>query len=234
MFVGHYGVSLAAKRYRPELSLGVLFLAVQFLDVLFAVFLLTGLEKMRIVHGFTAYNPYDLYRMPYSHSLLGAMAWSLAAGIACFFWTGARGGGGRAASAAVVAAAVFSHFLLDVPMHTPDLPLGLGSASPKIGLGLWNHRTAAVGAELAVLVIGGALYLRGSRSRDRRARIATGVFACALLALTVATPFLPDPSSAAAFAVQALFLYVLLAVAGAWVDRRREAAPRRSPSAISR
>ncbi|HMF08118.1 MAG TPA: hypothetical protein VKJ00_03210 [Thermoanaerobaculia bacterium] len=222
MFVGHYGVSLAAKRYRPELSLGVLFLAVQFLDVLFAVFVLTGVEKMRIVHGFTAYNPYDLYWMPYSHSLLGAIVWSAAAGIGCFLWMGGGRKGGRAASATVLAAAVFSHFLLDVPMHAPDLPLTLRSGSQKIGLGLWNHRAAAVLAELAVLVIGGAVYLRASRARNRGTRIATRVFACALVALTIATPFLPDPPSAEAFAVQALVLYVLLSFAAAWVDRRRE------------
>jgi hypothetical protein len=66
MFIGHYGVSFAAKRYSPGVSLGALFVAVQLLDVLFAVFVLTGIEKMRIVPGFTAYNPYDLYSMPYS------------------------------------------------------------------------------------------------------------------------------------------------------------------------
>jgi hypothetical protein len=228
MFVGHYGVSLAARRYRPALSLGVLFIAVQFLDVLFAVFVLAGVEKMRIVHGFTAYNPYDLYRMPYSHSLLGAAVWSVAAGIGCFVWMAARRERRGAASAGVLAAAVFSHFLLDVPMHTPDLPLGPGNGSPKIGLGLWNHRAAAIGAELAVLAIGGALYLRGSRARDRSARIATGVFAGALVVLTVATPFMPDPPSVAAFALQALVLYGLLVVAAEWVDRRRDM---RSPRA---
>ena len=76
MFTGHYGVSLAAKRWSPRLSLAALFVAVQFLDILFSLFVLAGIEKMRIVHGFTAFNPYDLYFMPYSHSLLGALVWS--------------------------------------------------------------------------------------------------------------------------------------------------------------
>src|SRR5260370_5127962 len=56
MFIGHYGVSFAAKRFTPRTSLGVLVLAVQLLDVLFAVFVLAGVEKMRIVPGFTEYN----------------------------------------------------------------------------------------------------------------------------------------------------------------------------------
>ena len=73
MFVGHYGVSFAAKKPAPRLSLGALFLAVQLLDILFAIFVLLGVEKLRIVPGFTAFNPYDLYWMPYSHSLLGGV-----------------------------------------------------------------------------------------------------------------------------------------------------------------
>src|SRR5258706_10947128 len=80
MFIGHYGVSFAAKRCTPRTSLGVLFLAVQLLDVLFTIFVLAGVEKLRIVPGFTQYNAYDLYYMPYSHSLAGALGWSVAAG----------------------------------------------------------------------------------------------------------------------------------------------------------
>ncbi len=88
MFIGHYGVALASKRVSPRLSLGVLFLAVQLLDVLFSLFVLAGIEKLRIVDRFTAYNPYDLYGMPYSHSLLGAAAWSVLAALA--WWASRR------------------------------------------------------------------------------------------------------------------------------------------------
>ncbi len=222
MFIGHYGVSLAARRYNSRLSLPVLFVAVQFLDVLFSLFVLAGIEKMRIVHGFTAFNPYDLFFMPYSHSLLGALLWSAVFGIA--FLLVARGGAPVRPlfTLAVLAAAVFSHFVLDVPVHTPDLPLGPGAGSPKIGLGLWNHRAAAIAVELAVLFAGGLIYLRGTRPRSRRARVVTVAFGFVLVAATVATPFLPDPPSARAFAVQALVFYALLALGAAVVDRRRD------------
>src|SRR3984893_12886870 len=116
MFIGHYGVSFAAKRFAPRTSLGTLFLAVQLLDVLFAIFVLAGIEKLRIVPGFTQYNAYDLYDMPYSHSLAGALGWSVAAGLMTLALGGRR-------SARWIAAAVFSHFMLDVPMHTPDQPI---------------------------------------------------------------------------------------------------------------
>ena len=221
MFIGHYGVSLAAKRYSPRSSLLALFLAVQFLDVLFAVFVLAGVEKMRIIPGFTAYNPYDLYWMPYSHSLAGAFGWSVLAAAASWLVARRLPTVRRAVAAAVLGVAVFSHFLLDVPMHTPDLPLAFGAGSPKIGLGLWNHRFVAVAAELAVLAAGGFLYLNASRPVSRAFAIASGVFGVVLVALTLATPFMPAPPSARAFAVQALASYLVLAAVAAFVGRGR-------------
>lgn len=221
MFIGHYGVSFAAKRYNPRISLAALFLAVQFLDVVFSVLVFAGVEKMRIIHGFTAFNPYDLYFMPYSHSLLGALAWSVVFAIGFLVVARRDAIARRLAAAAVLAAAVFSHFLLDIPMHTRDLPLGPGAGSPKIGLGLWNHPVAAIAAELAILVAGGFVYLRATRPRSRGAAVATVAFGLVLLALTVATPFMPDPPSARAFAIQALVSYALLALAAGAVDRMR-------------
>ena len=221
MFVGHYGVAFAAKRASPRLPLGLLFLAVQFLDVLFAVFVLLGVEKLRIVHGFTAYNPYDLYWMPYTHSLAGSLVWSVLAGGLFWLASGRMPRRERRLASAVIAGAVFSHFALDVPMHTPDMALWPGAGAPKIGLGLWNHRVASIVAEVVVLVAGGWIYLRGSRARSRLARIGTIAFAVFLVALTVATPFQPDPASARAFAVSALAAYVGLAIVAALLDRGR-------------
>ena len=233
MFIGHYGVSLAAKRYNPRIPLGVLFLAVQLLDVLFAIFVLLGIEKLKIVPGFTAYNPYDLYWMPYSHSLVGALGWSIAAAGVCLLAARRLPRGARAGAAAVVGAAVFSHFLLDVPMHTPDLPISLGAGSPKIGLGLWNHRGGALAAELVALGIGGVLYLRATRPKSRGFARATAAFGVALVLTTLATPFMPDPSSARAFAFQALALYLVLAALAGLVDhgRTQPSPPRRGESA---
>jgi hypothetical protein len=210
MFIGHYGVSFAAKRFTPRTSLGVLFVAVQILDVLFAVFVMAGIERLRIVPGFTQYNPYDLYYMPYSHSLAGAVVWSAAAGMLVFAFGGKR-------AAPWIAAAVFSHFLLDVPMHTPDLPL-LGNGSPKIGLGLWNHRNEALAAELWTLAIGIWIW-RHAPTLAPWSRVRAVGFAVLLILLTLATPFFPPPASAFAFAWQALIGYAALAALAWWLDR---------------
>ena len=215
MFVGHYGVALAAKRWTPGISLGWLFLAVQLLDVLFAVFVLTGIEKLRITPGFTAYNPYDLYFMPYTHGLIGAIGWSVLAALIARALLGPE----RIAVSALLGLCVFSHWVLDVPMHTRDLPL-LGNESPKIGLGLWNHRYLALAAELAVFVPGALLWLRAGGGLSR-APAATAFLLAFLTAVLLGTPFMPPPSGPAGFAVFALVSYVALSALAAWVDRRR-------------
>jgi len=221
MFVGHYGVSFAGKKPAPRISLAILFLAVQLLDILFALFVLLGIEKLRIVHGYTAYNPYDLYWMPYTHSLLGALLWSAGTGLVTLVAARHLRSRDRRIAASVLAAAVFSHFLLDVPMHTRDLPLGVDPSSLKIGLGLWNHPAAGVALELAVLAAGVAIYMRATRAKSVRWAAASAVFVFVLAAICVATPRMPDPPSDRAFAIQALLLYGVLAVAAGIIDRGR-------------
>jgi hypothetical protein len=229
VFVGHYGVALASKRVSPRLSLGALFLAVQLLDVLFAVFVLAGIESLRIVHGFTAFNPFDLYRMPYTHSLLGALVWSAIAAGVCGVAARRVPARERRIMAAVLGGAVFSHFVLDVPMHTPDLPLSFAQGSPKIGLGLWNHPFASIAAELAVFLAGWLVYVRGALPASRGNRVGTAVFGLVLLLVLLSTPIQPDPTSPRAFAVLALLLYALLAAAAGWIDRGRRARERTTP-----
>ena len=215
MFIGHYGVSLAAKRWAPAVSLGWLFLAVQALDLLFGGFVLAGVERMAIVPGFTAYNPYDLVFMPYSHSLVGALGWSALVAIVARAASGPKG----ARAAVVLGACGLSHWVLDVPMHTPDMPLA-GDHSPKIGLGLWRHRELSLLAELAVFAGGAVIWLRtaGGLGRHRRATLA---FLAGLTLVLLTTPFMPPPSGPTAFAVSARIAYVGLALVATWVERRR-------------
>jgi hypothetical protein len=124
MFIGHYGVAYAAKAVAPKAPLAAYFLAVQALDVLFSVFVLGGIEHLEIVHQYTRYNPYRLYDMPITHSLVGSLGWAVAVGIvaavcACparIVWLGL---------------ALFSRFILDLLVHTPDLSIaGSDTARP--------------------------------------------------------------------------------------------------------
>src|SRR6267143_5005844 len=209
MFVGHYCVSFAAKRGDKTIPLWVLFLAVQLLDVFWSIFVLSGLEKVRIAPGITASNPLDLYYMPYTHSLLAATGWLV---VAFLVYRALRPGPGGAA--AIVGVAVFSHWVLDFLVHRPDLPLYDNTA--KVGLGLWNFPVVAFGLE-AVLLFGGMwLYFRLGTAR----RMAMLVFGLAMLAIQTYVFFGPPPPSDKAAAATALVSYAVFAVIIRVLERR--------------
>lgn len=216
MFVGHYGVSFAAKKADDSIPLWVLFLAVQLLDVVWAPLVLLGIEKVRIVPGFTATNPLDLYYMPYTHSLVAAVAWSAAAAIAYRLWTGMSGGVGGSRGAALVGTAVFSHWVLDFVVHRPDLPLYDDTA--KVGLGLWDRPLMAFGLEAALLLLGIRLYL--ARRPERGVGLA--VFSLLMLAAQAMVFFGPPPASGSQIAATALASYLVFAFVAWWLaDRGR-------------
>jgi len=209
MFVGHYGVSFAAKGSDPEIPLWVLFVAVQLLDVAWAPLVLAGIEKVRIVPGVTASNPLDLYYMPFTHSLVAALVWSAAA-FAIYALASRRR---HAASAAlIVAAAVFSHWILDLVVHRPDLPLYDNAA--KVGLGLWNFPAVAFGLEAFVLFGGMALAIRVRAVRP----VPSVVFGIGMLAIQAYVFFGPPPASDKAAAVTALVSYVVFAAIIRWIE----------------
>ncbi|HMU61911.1 MAG TPA: hypothetical protein PKA66_09020 [Gemmatimonadales bacterium] len=211
MFVGHYGVSFAAKRFDTSVPLWVLFLAVQLLDVLWAPFILLGIEKLRIVPGITASNPLDLYYMPYTHSLVAALLWSAIAFVG-YRALSRHGGGGRAAL--VVAFAVFSHWLLDFIVHRPDLPIY--DNTMKVGLGLWNHPVIAFALESAFLFGGMWLYLARAEAR----RLPFVVFGAVMLGIQAYVFFGPPPVSDMAAAWTALAAYGIFALVAARLERR--------------
>lgn len=169
MFVGHYGVSYLVKAKERTIPLWLLFVAVQLVDVVWAVLVLLGVEKVSIVPGITATNPLDLHYMPYTHSLLATALWFGLAFVAYRVWAGrAATPGVRATRAAVlVGVAVASHWFLDLLVHRPDLPLY--DDAFKVGLGLWTYPIPAFLLEVLFLFGGMALYLRGTTARTRRA-----------------------------------------------------------------
>jgi hypothetical protein len=209
MFTGHYGPSFVANVAEKRLPLWLLFIAVQFVDVLWAVFVLLGIEKVRILPGITASSPLDLYYMPYTHSLVGALGWSLLAFIVCQIVPRLRG----TRTGLFLAGAVFSHWILDLIVHRPDL--SLYDSVYKMGFGLWNYRIPAFIVEMVVLLGFFAQYLKLAQHKERAL-----VFVGALAVLQfLATFFLPPPASDRAEAMTALFFYFLLAAIAAWVDR---------------
>jgi hypothetical protein len=216
MFVGHYGVSFSAKKIEPSIPLWVLFLAVQFLDVLWAPVILLGIEKVRIVPGFTASNPLDLYYMPYTHSLLAALFWSCVGGVAYRYLARPS----RPGVSFVIGLAVFSHWLLDFIVHRPDLPLYGNSV--KVGLGLWNVPVLAFGLESALLFGGMWFFLRERPAHS----LGTVVFGALMLGIQAYIFFGPPPISDRAAATTALVAYAVFALVIGWLQDRRAVATR--------
>ena len=215
MFVGHYGPSFAIRAVRPEIPLWVLFVAAQLVDVAWGLLVLAGVEKMRIVPGITAASPLDLYYMPYTHSLVAALLWSVGAAVVCrwvFRWK-------SWGAAWWVGAAVLSHWILDLVVHRPDLPLYDNTA--KVGLGLWNYLGISLALEALVLAGGLWLYLSRTRALTRVGHIGPVVFAVLMFAMQVGMLFAPYPPTPAAVATSALIAYVAFAVVAGWIDRQR-------------
>lgn len=209
MFIGHYGVAYAAKTAAPKVPLAAYFLAVQALDVLFSVFVLSGFEHLEIVHKYTSYNPYRLYDMPITHSLIGSLGWAVAVGIVAALLRLPR------RESLWLGLAVFSHFVLDLLVHTPDLSIA-GNDTAKLGLGLWNNVPLVIALELLVLLGGWMLFSRSKRSDATFPKQRNRIFVGILAVVTIVTPFMPDPASPTAFAVQALVAYGALAWLSGW------------------
>jgi hypothetical protein len=216
MFVGHYGASYAIRAARPAIPLWLLFIAVQLIDVVWALLVLVGIEKARIVPGITASNPFDLYYMPYTHSLVAAIVWAMAATAACRSRPRFRTG----TAAIWVGVAVFSHWVFDFVVHRPDLPLY--DDTMKMGLGLWNFPVIAFALEAALLFGGMTLYLRKTTSVDAVGRFGPAIFGVVMLAIQAWIFFGPPPASPAAAAVTALVSYVAFAALVRWLDGRRK------------
>jgi hypothetical protein len=216
MFVGHYGVSFATKSVEKTIPLWVLFIAVQLLDVFWGVFVPLGIEKVRIVPGFTASNPLDLYYMPYTHSLVAAVFWSAGATIA---YRAIRRTGASNRAAALVGLAVFSHWVLDLVVHRPDLPLYDNTL--KMGLGLWNYRWPAFLLEAAILFGGVLLYARSTTAKTVLGRWGVPVFGVVMLSVQAGAFFGPPPAAPWVAGVEALVLYALFAAVAGRLERAR-------------
>jgi hypothetical protein len=216
MFVGHYGPSFAIKSIQSRIPLGVLFIAVQLLDVGWSVLVFIGVEKVRIVPGITASNPLDLYYMPFTHSLVAAFAWAIAAIILSRLLLGVRGW----SIGFWIGIAVFSHWVLDFLVHRRDLPLYDDTA--KVGLGIWNYPILALCLEALLLFSGMIMYLRKTRPLSTVGRLGPPIFGVVMLAIQGYIFFGPALSSPVAAAKTAVVSYVVFAAVAHWLDRNRQ------------
>jgi hypothetical protein len=159
VIAGHFGFAAAVKAKAPAVPLWTLMLACQWLDVVFVPLFAAGVERLEPVVA-TNPNAYggSVIHADYTHSLVGAAVLSVLFGLVAALRYGRTSGG-------ILALVVFSHWLLDLPMHRADMPIvpGGGGNLPRLGFGLWQAPVAAAALELALVLLGALLYWRAAR-----------------------------------------------------------------------
>jgi len=214
MFIGHFGVALAAKKAAPKASLALLIFATQFVDLLWPILLLLGVEHVVISPGITRTSPLNFTDYPISHSLVMGIVWGLAVGGTYYaFRRYSRG-------AWIAGFAVLSHWVLDFLVHRPDLPLWPGN-SPRVGLGLWNSWAATTSLEIFFFGGGLLIYLRTTRARDAVGQYAFWSLMILLLVAWLGAMFGSPPPNVRVLAWVGVSLWLIVPWAW-WADRHRE------------
>jgi hypothetical protein len=217
MFVGHYSVAFACRTERNKIPLWVLFVAVQFLDYIWATLVLLGIEKLRVIKGFTAGSMLDSYFHPYSHSLITAVIWSV---VAAFVYKTVCGRYGRHYSKSaplIIGLAVFSHWILDLAAHPRDL--AIYDNTWKVGFGLWNYRDPEFALEIALLAGGIVLYLARNAIPEIR-KGAVVAFGLVLVIVQIGDTYVPrEPLTDKATVTGVWVFYTLFVLIAFAVER---------------
>ena len=217
MFIGHYAVGFAGRAAlrspgaRP--SLGTWFLAVQWLDLVWPVFVMLGIERLEVKPTGNPFLNLAFTYYPWTHSLLAAIAWSGA--FAAVYHSRTR----NLKAAVWLAGAVLSHWVLDFIVHIPDLPVYPGGRL-KLGAGLWRSAVATIAIESTMFVFAVAWYLRRTRNVDRAGHWGFWALIGFLVAAYIGSVLGPPPPGPTAVGVSALLLW-LLAPWAYWIDRHR-------------
>ena len=221
MFIGHYAPAPLGA-ISGHIKLWQAFLAVQFVDFIWAIFILLGLEQGRIVPDFSQASPLDLHFMPYTHSLLGSCFWAII-GAAGFKILAKRRRDNsdlnRNKGAIIFGLFILSHWFFDVLVHVPDMTFWPGSV--KIGFGLWQHVAISFPLEVGLTIAALIYYMRKTQPVNPKAKIWAVLFIGVLVYLQILTNFGPAPSSMHEQALNALIVFSLLVFLAARFERSR-------------
>ncbi len=215
MFLGHYGLALAAKKVAPKVSLPMLFIAVEFVDILWPFLLILNIETVKIQPGFTEVTPFEFVHYPYTHSLFMGIVWGLIVGGG--YWLLKK----DVKSAVIVGLAVLSHWFLDVVVHTADLPL-TPFGDFKVGMGLWNYKMITILLESIIFFGGVYIYSKSTKAINAQGTwglwIMTGLFILANAYNLFGPP--PEDNIIVLFVSFVVLQLIVLGLAW-WVDKNR-------------
>ncbi|RMF59219.1 MAG: hypothetical protein D6748_06950 [Calditrichaeota bacterium] len=213
MFIGHFGLGLAARKIDSTPSLGTLFLATQFIDLLWPLLLLVGLEKVEIDPGNTAFTPLNFSHYPISHGFLSVLIWSVLFGLVYYLFKK------NLKSSLLLGMLVMSHWMLDLITHRPDLPL-LPWSEVKVGFGMWNSIGLTMLVESGIFLGGAYLYLKNSRAVNRKGTIGFWGLLLLLGVIYILNVFGDPPPSGQAIAIVGMAQWLIVFWAY-WLDKHR-------------
>uniref|UniRef100_A0A1D1Y1P9 Protein MON2 n=1 Tax=Anthurium amnicola TaxID=1678845 RepID=A0A1D1Y1P9_9ARAE len=238
MFYGHYGGAWIIKVLEPKIPLWVLMIAVQFIDFLFVFFVLLDIEEVRVVRGFSKASDLQLISIPYTHSLIAAIGWSILYGL----WYRFSGYGGGNLAAFLVGLAVLSHWFEDLLVHTEDLSLTFDDTALKYGFGLWNHPLIYYPLELLFFYGSYFYYLINTEVHPSKLQITritntdntsnhrqynyqankwVIIFSIYSLCTYISCEFVPPPENCKLLVIIMLFLYIVMASLANQLDKVR-------------
>ncbi len=214
MFIGHFGAGFAGKKFSKSASLGTYFMAAQWVDLVWPILVLLGIEKVEIEPGISSVTPLDFSYYPFTHSLFGVLIWALLFGFVYFLIKK------NSRVAIILGLLVLSHWVLDLFVHVPDLPIFPG-IELKVGLGLWNSLAATLILEGLVFAVGLYFYLKSTKAKNKTGTFALWGLVVFLVAIYISNLFGPPPPSSEAIGMvgNAQWLIVLW---GYWINKNRE------------
>lgn len=213
MFVGHYAAALAAKAIEPKAPMWTLAAAAQLVDIGWSAFIIAGIERASVDPSLPG-SSLVLEHMPWTHSLPMTFAWAVGAAVLVKLllrlplW-----------ASVVVGLTVFSHWLLDLLVHRPDLELWIGG--DKVGLGLWNYPVPEQAVEMGLIALCGAAWVASRKSLEHKAWPAIA-FIGFLVALQIVAMLSPQPAGplAAQSGITILAIYLVVVALAALTELR--------------
>lgn len=215
MFIGHFGISFAAKKFAPKVSLATLFIATQFVDILWPFLLVLGVEKVAVTPGYTKTNAFEFLHFPYTHSLFMGLVWGVIVG--GIHWLVKH----DKRSALVIGFCVLSHWLLDVIVHIADLPLS-PFGNYKVGFGLWNYVGITLIVETTIFLTSAYVYASITKPKNKAGKWSLWTLIILLLIITLSNTFGPTPSDSVMILFYSFVIMIAIIVGlSYWVDKNR-------------
>jgi len=214
MFIGHFGAGFAGKHLDRNPSLGTLFFASQFIDLLWPILLLLGIEVVEVDPGNTAFTPLNFIYYPFSHSFLSVLIWACLFGLVYYILKKNLKG------SLLLGALVLSHWVLDLITHRPDLPLTFWNEI-KVGFGLWNSIFFTILIEGLIFLGGIYLYLKVTESLNNIGTYGFWGLIIFLIIIYIMNLFGPPPPSAEPIGIIGLAQWLLILWAY-WIDKNRK------------